>query len=211
MSKQVSAKRRLIVSGIAGIALGVMLLLLGAAKFAPLGAWDIAALTYIGWIWITIWKMTAAQTKTHANTEDPGRALADILLIIASIISIGAVGLMITQASSSSGLEKAIEVALGLFSVVVSWAVVHTTYTLKYATLYYGNPEGGIDFNNNTAPKYTDFAYVAFTVGLTFQVSDTNIQTNEIRRTILKHALLSYLFGAVIIATTINTIANLGK
>jgi uncharacterized membrane protein len=68
-----------------------------------------------------------------------------------------------------------------------------------------------VDFNEKTAPKYTDFAYLAFTIGLTFQVSDTNIQTMLIRKTALKHALLSYLFGAVIIATTINTIASLGK
>jgi uncharacterized membrane protein len=178
MTRPASAKKRLIVSVAAGIIAAIALVLLGAAKFAPLGAWD---------------------------------ATADILLIIASVASLVAVGFMITEASSSSGIEKAIEIALGLFSVIASWAVVHSTYTLKYAKIFYTDPEGGVDFNSSGPPKYSDFAYVAFTVGLTFQVSDTNIQTNELRRTILKHALLSYLFGAVIIATTINTIANLGK
>jgi uncharacterized membrane protein len=211
MSRPAPTKRRLIISAGAGILAAAGLILLGAAKFAPLAAWDIIALIYTGWIWITIWGMSAVQTKTHANTEDPGRAVADILLITASIISLVAVGFMITQASSSEGIEKAIEVALGLFSVIASWAVVHTTYTLKYSTLYYGQAAGGVNFNNKSQPAYTDFAYLAFTIGLTFQVSDTDLEEPEFRKTVLKHMLLSYLFGAVIIATTINTIANLGK
>jgi uncharacterized membrane protein len=211
MTRPASAKKRLIVSVAAGIIAAIALVLLGAAKFAPLGAWDATAVIYVLWIWFSVWTMTASQTKSHARTEDPGQAPADILLIIASVASLVAVGFMITEASSSSGIEKAIEIALGLFSVIASWAVVHSTYTLKYAKIFYTDPEGGVDFNSSGPPKYSDFAYVAFTVGLTFQVSDTNIQTNELRRTILKHALLSYLFGAVIIATTINTIANLGK
>jgi uncharacterized membrane protein len=184
---------------------------LNAAKFAPLVAWDITALTYVVWDWLTIRGMTPSQTKTHATTEDPGRSLAGIILVVASIASLIAVAFMIVLASSSEGLEKAVEVALGLFSVIVSWAVVHTTYILRYADLYYKPPDGGVNFNQSQPPKYTDFAYLAFTVGLTFQVSDTDIETPEMRKTILKHALLAYLFGAVIIATTINTIANLGK
>jgi uncharacterized membrane protein len=211
MAKPATAKKHLIVSAAAGIVAAAALVLLGANKYAPLGAWDVTALIYVCWIWLIVWKMNATQTKDHASAENPGRALADLLLIIASLASLVAVGFMIIQASSSEGIEKAIEIALGLFSVVVSWAVVHTNYTLKYATLYYAQPEGGVNFNNKNRPKYTDFAYVSFTVGLTFQVSDTDIETEEFRRTILKHALLSYLFGAVIIATTINTIANLGK
>ena len=212
MSKNIaSAKKRLSISIGIGILAATAVSIFGSIKFGPLAAWDSAALVYMAWVWFNIWKMNPSQTKTHANTEDPSRAVADILLIIASIVSLVAVGFVIVQASNSKGLIKAIEVALGLISVIISWGVVHTTYTLKYADLYYKKPEGGVDFNEKTAPKYTDFAYLAFTIGLTFQVSDTNIQTMLIRKTALKHALLSYLFGAVIIATTINTIASLGK
>ncbi len=93
--------------------------------------------------------------------------------------------------------------------MVLSWAVVHTVFTLRYAHEYYAAPSGGIDFKNDAPPDYQDFAYVAFTVGMTFQVSDTDVQKRVIRRTILRHALLSYLFGAVILAVTINVVANL--
>ena len=95
--------------------------------------------------------------------------------------------------------------------MAVSWGVVHTTYALKYARLYYRGPNGGVDFHDPVEPAYKDFAYLAFTVGMTFQVSDTEINAREIRATILKQALLSYLFGAVILAVTINLLAGLSK
>lgn len=73
-----------------------------------------------------------------------------------------------------------------------------------------GNP-GGIDFNESSAPSYPDFAYLALTIGMTFQVSDTALSTNAFLRLALRHALLSYMFGTLIIATTINHIAGLGR
>jgi uncharacterized membrane protein len=82
---------------------------------------------------------------------------------------------------------------------------------LRYARLYYTGPDGGIDFNEDGRPQYSDFAYLAFTIGMTFQASDTDLTTKEIRATALPHALLAYLFGAIIIATTINLLAGLAK
>lgn len=211
VTKHASAKKRLIISFAGGILVALGLMLLGGVIFAPLAAWDITALIYSGWLWATIWGMNASETKSHASTEDPSRGIIDILLTSASIASLIAVGFMIVKASSgSSGIERAVEVALPLLSVIISWGVVHTIYTVKYGDLYYSKPEGGVDFSDSP-PRYIDFAYLAFTIGMTFQVSDTTLKTQEIRKTALKHALLSYLFGAVIIATTINTLASLGK
>ena len=93
--------------------------------------------------------------------------------------------------------------------VVVSWITVHTLFTLRYARLYYDGPEGGIDFQSDDLPDYLDFVYLAFTVGMTFQVSDTNISDRRIRRAITRHALLGYLFGTVIIGVTINVVGGL--
>ncbi|MDT5017597.1 MAG: hypothetical protein QOD39_3757, partial [Mycobacterium sp.] len=82
---------------------------------------------------------------------------------------------------------------------------------LRYAMLFYSGPEGGVNFNQPSSPRYTDFAYLAFTIGMTFQVSDTDLRTPAFRATALRHALLSYLFGAVIVATTINLVAGFGS
>ncbi len=92
-----------------------------------------------------------------------------------------------------------------------SWAAVHTVFTLRYASLYHLEG-GGIDFTEgDRLPDYRDFAYVAFTIGMTFQVSDTDLTSFTIRRTALRHALLAYLFGIVIVAITINVVAGLLK
>jgi uncharacterized membrane protein len=107
--------------------------------------------------------------------------------------------------------------ALGVASVAVSWFVVHTLFTLHYALLYYtpaaagGESAGGIGFNQHEQPRYTDFAYVAFTIGMAFQVSDTPLTTHSVRVTALRHALLSYLFGSLILAATVNLIASLAS
>jgi uncharacterized membrane protein len=100
---------------------------------------------------------------------------------------------------------------LGVACVAASWGVLHTIFILRYALLYYAEPAGGIDFKQEPDPTYRDFAYVGFTVGMTFQVSDTDIGKSTIRTTVLRHALLSFVFGAVILAVTINLLAGLSK
>ena len=115
------------------------------------------------------------------------------------------------QAGNAHGVAKDWQVGLGVVSVVLSWALVHTIFTLRYARLYYAAPVGGVDFNDEEPPSYVDFAYLAVTIGMTFQVSDTSLSSREFRATAMRHALLSYLFGTVIVATTINLVAGLSK
>jgi uncharacterized membrane protein len=88
--------------------------------------------------------------------------------------------------------------------------MVHTVYMLRYARTYCtAEPPGGIEFDDQEPPTYVDFAYFAFTIGMTYQVSDTNITAKAIRRLTLSHALLSYLFGAVLLGLVINVVATL--
>ena len=96
-----------------------------------------------------------------------------------------------------------------LVSVLLAWAVVHTIFTLRYARLFYASPVGGLRFGEDDPPDYADFAYVAFTIGMTFQVSDTEISKRPIRRAAIHHALLSYVFGTMILGVVVNSIAAL--
>ena len=105
-------------------------------------------------------------------------------------------------------LQTLLLTALAIGTVVVSWLAINVDFTLRYAHLYYTDPVGGIDFNGVDEPDYRDFAYVAFTIGMTYQVSDTSLLTSRFRRVLLLHALLSYLFGVVIIAAVINVSAG---
>jgi uncharacterized membrane protein len=206
-----SARTKLLVSFGAAVAAGAGAAVAGAGRAAPLIGWDILALAYGGWVWSTVWRLDAESTEDHANREDPSRDLSDLVLIGAAIASLIAVGVVLFGAGGASGDSKYLEAGLALVSVFVSWTLVHTAFTLKYARHYYSGTAGGIDFNGTGAPDYPDFAYLAFTIGMTFQVSDTNIQSRPIRRTALRHAWLSFPLGAVIIATSINLVSGLAK
>ena len=206
-----SARAKLLVSFGAAIAGGTAAAVAGAGRAAPLIGWDILAVVFCGWVWSTVWRLDAESTQDHAGREEPSRDLADLVLLGAAIASLVAVGAVLFGAGSASGNLKYLEAGLALISVFVSWTLVHTVYTLKYARLYYSGTPGGIDFNEAGAPDYGDFAYLSFTIGMTFQVSDTNIGSKRIRRTALRHAWLSFPLSAVIIATSINLVSGLAR
>lgn len=207
----IAVHRRLTAAVIVGILGAIAMISTHHGALAPLVAWDAAGVVFLVWMWTDLWAMSAGETAKLAVREDPGVAATDILLIVASIVSLAAVGVVLVEASDASGTAKSLEIAFGVASVVVSWAMVHTIFALRYARLYYGQIEGGVDFNSADRPRYSDFAYLAFTIGMTFQVSDTAFQTKAFRAVALRHALLSYLFGTVIVATTINLVAGLVK
>jgi uncharacterized membrane protein len=206
-----SARTKLLVSAGAAIVAGIAAALLGAGRSAVLIGWDVLALVFCTWVWSTIWRLDPPATASHANRENPSRDLADLVLLGAAIASLIAVGVVLFGAGHANGNAKYLQAALALASVFVSWTLVHTVFTLKYARLYYSGEGRGIDFNETDPPQYSDFAYLAFTIGMTFQVSDTDIQTKQIRRTALRHAWLSFPLGAVIIATSINLVSGLAK
>jgi uncharacterized membrane protein len=195
---------------VAGLAVALPVAALTSWWLFPLLAWDFACIGYECWVWTTIWPRDAASTARVAVRVDPTRAIADVLVQAAAIASLAAVGVVLGQAAKHHGAEQVLLAALGVVSVALSWVVVHTVYTLRYARLYYSPPEGGVQFNTSEPPRFSDFAYLAFTLGMTFQVSDTNLQTTTFRKVALGQSLLSYLFGTVIVAATVNLIVSLG-
>jgi uncharacterized membrane protein len=179
---------------------------------APLVGWDALALTYVCLTWWRIWPLDAEQTARRATRHDPTRSVSYTLLTAAALASLVAVGAVLFRASHSKGTAEILRVALGVGSVAVSWALVHTTFALHYTRSYYTEHGGcGVSFNQAEPPRYSDFAYLAFTIGMTFQVSDTPLTTTAVRRVALLHALISYLLGTTILAGTVNLIAGLSK
>jgi len=207
----VSARRRVAAAGVVGVAVGTLSVLVLPWQLAPLLAWDVAAVTYVCWIWRKLWWLDARETARHADREDPTRAAADALLLGAAVASLAAVGYALLRARSVGGVAAGMLAGFGILSVVVSWSVVHTVFALRYARLYYSGKDGGAEFHQPDPPRYSDFAYLAFTIGMTFQVSDTELNTSGFRATVLRHSLLAYLFGTVILALSINLVAGLGE
>ncbi|ANF33286.1 hypothetical protein A0130_04230 [Leifsonia xyli] len=195
---------------VAGLLVAIVTGLLNAWHYAVIAGWAAACLVYVTWVWVSVWKLDGPTTKEHATLEDPGRRTADLVLILAAAASVVAVVYILVDARNLKGGAQLGVALLAIVSVALSWTLVHTLYTLRYARIYYRGG-GGIDFNQKEEPQYSDFAYLAFTLGMTFQVSDTDISSSYIRRTILHHVLLSYLFGTVIVAATVNLVAGLGS
>jgi uncharacterized membrane protein len=206
-----SAIQRLTVAFSIGLIAGIAASFLGPWALAALVGWDVAAIIFLAWVWLTVWPMDADLTGRYAHREDPRRALADTVVLTAAVACLGGVGFILVKAANATGGTKAFYLAVGVFSVVFAWAAVHSVFTLRYAAAYYAEPIGGVDYNQEDPPRFSDFAYLAFTLGMTFQVSDTDLTTETIRRLALRHALLSYLFGAVIIGLVINVVGSLLK
>ncbi len=203
------AARRVIVGAAGGaVAAGVAVAAGTSWSVAALFAEDVAALVFLVWVWSTIATADAPATARLARTEDASRAAADLVLIGAGAGSLLAVGFTLGQAGDAGSPGRGLLTALAIVSVVLAWLSVHTIYLLRYARDYYSPPEGGIDFHGE-APDYVDFAYLALTIGMTFQISDTDITAKRVRRAALRHALLSYVFGTVIVAITVSSVAAL--
>ena len=200
---------RVAVAASLGVVAGVISSAFTFWQAAMLIGWDAGAVCLLLWIWLSVATLNADECKAHANREDTSIRLSEVIVLTSGVALLAAVGLVLIRAAHAAGGAKAYLIALGILSVALTWGLVHTVFTLRYARTFYARSAGGIDFNEDDPPTYLDFAYLALTIGMTFQVSDTNLTTKSIRRVALAHAMLSYLYGAVIVALVINVVSSL--
>ena len=206
------AMRRAITVLIAGLIVAVVLLPFVTWGLAVAGGWDAAALTFLLAIWPIIVRADSSRAPQFAAREDPTEGSARALLVGASAASLLGVGYALHLAGQKSGAPRVLLTGAAVLTVVLSWTVINTVYTLRYADQHFRSGPGGIAFgaeDGQQRPGYRDFAYVAFTIGMTYQVSDTALRDPLIRRSVLVHAILSYVFGVVIVAGSVNLISGL--
>jgi uncharacterized membrane protein len=194
-----------------GLVAGAVVLLLGLPALVPLVAWSVAAGSALAWVGSLSWPQDERGTKLLAEEESRSRS-TDTWVLLAAVASLVAIAVALVQSSSRGDPEAIAAVLLSLVSVILSWALVNTVFALKYARLYYvDEPDaGGIDFRQDAPPTYSDFAYMAFTVGMSFGLAESEPTQTRVRKVVLGHALMSYLFGTVVIAVAINLVTNLG-
>jgi uncharacterized membrane protein len=179
---------------------------------AVVTGWDVAALAFLVSVWPIIIRADGPRAAQLATREDENRGSANALLLGASVASLLGVGFALTLARREGGALQMLLIGFAVLTVALSWTVVNTVFTLRYADLHFGSRDPGIAFDDSDepdGPSYRDFAYVAFTIGMCYQVSDTTIRARRIRRTVLSHALLSYMFGTAIVGGSVNLIAGL--
>lgn len=176
--------------------------------YSPAAGWIVAAAVYLVWTWWIVLGMDAVQTEAHVRErhEDETPALSHVVVLVASIAGLAGVGYLL--AATDGGQHHVGEALIGILSVVASWFAIHTTFTLRYAQLYYlGSDLNAVEFHQREyRPRYKDFAYLAFTVGMTYQVSDTDLASRQMRGSVLAQAMVSFLLGAVVLASTINLV-----
>jgi uncharacterized membrane protein len=209
------ALRRLTIAAALGVAAAAIAAPFVRWEVTVLVGWDGAALAFIGGVWPMVLGADAAATRRHATRNDLTRDTARLLLTGAAAASLASVVFALHLAGLEQGSQRGALVAIASVTVVVSWVVLNTVFTVRYAEEYYRDeavPIAPVDFGGappDDPPDFRDFAYVAFTIGMTYQVSDTNLRDRRIRRTVLFHAFLSYLFGVVIVAAGVNIVAGL--
>ncbi|MGN8024779.1 DUF1345 domain-containing protein [Microbacterium sp. 22242] len=199
---------RALVSVVVGAGVGfVVSPLLGPAA-GILAGWGALALVSVVWILLVVWPMDAVQTRTHATLEDPGRSVARVIAVTGSFASIAAVLVVVLEARHAGGWTQFALAGIAVLSVAASWGLIQTDYMLRYARLYYDG-SGGIMFNQHADPEYTDFAYFSVGLGMTYQVADTNVTRNAIRRLVIAQTTIAYVFGALILGTIINLVTGM--
>jgi uncharacterized membrane protein len=133
-------------------------------------SWVIATLVVLTWVWRVIWPQDPEGTERLAERESQSRT-TDTGVLIAAAVSLGAVALAVVRASRGTDAEAIAAVLLSIIGAFLSWCLVNTVFALKYARLFYLD-DGGIDFDRSGPPAYSDFAYLAFTVGMTYGTSE---------------------------------------
>lgn len=201
--------RSLIALAMGGLVWGLMAGRSGWQTRLLLG-WLAYALTVLVLIWLVIGWADARQT---AQREDESRPAIFLFTVGGALVSLLAVVILLGSIKELTASEATRHVLLSGLTVISSWLLTHSIFTLHYAHLYYDPDEtervGGLDFPGDEPPDYLDFAYYSFVVGMTFQVSDVAVTAKPLRRLTLLHGLLSFAFNTLIIALTINTVSGL--
>jgi uncharacterized membrane protein len=173
-------------------------------------AWDLGGLILLGFAGFIILRSDAKETRRRAAAYDPGHRVVGVVVLASSAFSLFAAAVLLRQGPDVTPSTRGLHAALCVATVAISWLVTHSAFTLRYAHLYYRDPgrEGGIELQGDEPPADLDFAYFAFTIGMTFQTSDIAISSSQIRRTVLSQALLSFLYNTIILAFSLNLIVG---
>jgi uncharacterized membrane protein len=208
--------QKLAISIVAGI-LAYFIFLLAHARILPhlIFAWDIFALVLVILTGITFYTTSPKGIRKQARRQDDHSLVIFFIMLTAACISMLAV-IMLLISKSEGTAAKAWQLPIGMGCMVLSWFIVHTLFTSRYAHMYYSDHKtkadtyaGGLDFPKEDEPDFVDFAYFSFTIGMTFQVSDVEISSRKIRRLALWHGLISFSYNAAVIALMVNIIAGL--
>ena len=171
---------------------------------------DVAALLFLVSVAPLLRRRNAEQMREVSLRHDANRFLLLVVtgaVIVAILIAVGA---EVTQREKLPGWGM----PLVIVTLAIAWLFSNTVYALHYAHIYYlpegasGRDRAGIDFPGRGDPDYSDFVYFAFTLGMTFQTSDTAITGRGVRRVVILHCFAAFVFNIGVLAFTINVLGG---
>ena len=172
-------------------------------------SWDFFCFSMIAINWIIFFTTSGDQLHLLAKNQDESLPVIFTIILVTVCFSLFFTVVLIITKDVNNYI-------ISLLGVGLSWVLLHTIFTARYAHLYYDREDknsdahkGGLEFPDEKVPDYLDFAYFSFVIGMTFQVSDVSITSRNIRRLVLMHGLISFAFNAIIVALTISVLANL--
>ncbi|MER5523643.1 DUF1345 domain-containing protein [Streptomyces sp. NPDC002677] len=196
---------RLTGAAIVGAVVGVAVALATDGALGALAAIAATELSFVLAGWAVLWPMDATATHRNARREDFRPVTDELVVVAVALCGLAAIVLLLLRGKSDPGHVAAATALCGVFT---AWAALHLMYAARYAYVYYESA-GGIDFNSDDPPAYRDFFYFSYNLGMTYQVSDTDVSSSAIRAIVLRHTLLSYVFGTGILATAINLVVGI--
>lgn len=205
----VKARWRLLVSGLLGLAviaslpadlLHVTRLLIG---------WDTGIALYLVLVLLMILGTDASRVRRDAAIQDEGHYAIPILTVVAALASLAAIVVWLRLTPDSE--SEPTHLSLLFLTTILSWLFVHSIFALHYAHEYYAEHRGkggGLDFPGKADPNYWDFVYFAFTIGTSSAVSDVEVTSRTIRKTVMAHSLVAFIFNVTMIALTVSIAAD---
>ena len=180
---------------------------------ALLVSWSVFSLSMILLSWITFFTVPDIDVYLESRQQDQSGAAIFAIVVISVCLSLA--GILILRKNLPSHSGRGLFEAISIISLASSWILLHTIFTLHYARLFYADdPSGnkpqlaGLSFPEEEKPDYLDFAYFSFVIGMTFQVSDVEITRRLLRKLVLAHSLISFVFNTVIVALTISVLSG---
>src|SRR3569833_2843551 len=163
-----------------------------------LAGWNGAILILVPLTYFWMRKLDAQALRAKYVEEDPTAPVILVVTVIGALLSVlGIIALLSTAKQVPSGV-RAPHFLLACLTIVNSWALVHTMFTIRYADMFYSVLDGDpppLSFPNTPQPLFWDFVYFAFTIGVACQTSDVSTQQTDMRRMVTAHSIISFVFN----------------
>ncbi len=174
-------------------------------------SWNCGALLFLTAVCLWMNRLTAKQICARYVEEDETAPVILVVVILAAVLSLIAIVALLSTIKEFSGLERTAHFALCALTIVTSWTLVAIMFTLHYADMFYSvaADQRPLTFPQTSMPVFWDFAYFSFTIAAACQTSDVFTTGTPVRKTVLVHTLISFLFNASILGFAINITAGL--